>query len=348
MQAPDAAPPPAPEPATASAAASARALPGPAGASLSSGPDLGDLRRRLEEYLAGAKRPATRRGYLADLQDFEDWCAAAEVEALPASPETVALYVTDRARAGLRPSSLQRRLAAISVAHQMAKLETPTRSSLVRTAMQGIRRHHGTAPRQAQAIRLDTLRRLLVGLPEESAAATRDRAVLLLGFAGGFRRSELAALQVADLEETEAGLRVRVRASKTDPEAAGAEVGIPRGRHPETCPVRAVLRWVHVAGLTAGPLFCRVDRWDRVHASTGLTPEAIALILKRALERAGLPVREFAGHSLRAGFATEAAAQGASERAIMRHGRWRSVTTVRRYIRSGELFTENPAAMLGL
>ncbi|HVS42247.1 MAG TPA: tyrosine-type recombinase/integrase, partial [Candidatus Dormibacteraeota bacterium] len=96
-----------------------------------------------------------------------------------------------------------------------------------------------------------------------------------------------------------------------------------------------------------GPLFRRVDRWDRVHPK-GLTPEAIALILKRALQRADLPVREFAGHSLRAGFATEAAAQGASERAIMRHGRWRSVTTVRRYIRSGELFTENPAAVLGL
>jgi integrase len=230
----------------------------------------------------------------------------------------------------------------------MAKLETPTRSSLVRTAMQGIRRRHGTAPRQAQAVRLDTLRRLLEMTRGEGPAATRDRAVLLLGFAGGFRRSELAALQVTDLEVTEAGLRVSVRASKTDPEAAGAEVGIPRGRHPQTCPVTAVVRWIGVAGISAGPLFRRVDRWDRVHATRGLTPEAIALILKRALRRAELPVREFAGHSLRAGFATEAAAQGASERAIMRHGRWRSVTTVRRYIRSGELFTENPAAVLGL
>ena len=310
--------------------------------------ELTELRHRLEDYLAEAKRPATRRAYISDLKDFEDWCTVAKVDALPATAETVALYLADRAGRGLTASTLQRRLAAISVAHQMAKLETPTRSSLVRTAMQGIRRRHGTAPRQAQALRLDTLRRLLEMTRGEGPSATRDRAVLLLGFAGGFRRSELAALQVDDLEATEAGLRIVVRASKTDPEAAGAEVGIPRGRHPQTCPVTAVLRWLSVAGLTTGPLFRRVDRWDRVHPIKGLTPEAIALILKRALQRANLPIREFAGHSLRAGFATEAAAQGASERAIMRHGRWRSVTTVRRYIRSGELFTENPAAVLGL
>ena len=346
MQAPDAPPPSGPEatepPATASTAL-AEAVASPEATRR----ELGELRRRLEDYLAEAKRPATRRAYLSDLTNFEDWCAEQDLDPLPAAAETVALYLAARAGAGLRVSTLQRRLAAISVAPQMAGRETPTRASLVRTAMQGIRRRHGTAPRQAQALRLGSLRQLLAATPGTTATATRDRAVLLLGFAGGFRRSELAALRVTDLEPTGDGLRVTVRTSKTDPEAAGAEVGIPRGRHPETCPVTATLRWVAVAELTDGPLLRRVDRWHRVHEQ-GLTPEAVGLIVKRALARAELPTREFAGHSLRAGFATEAAAQGATERAIMRHGRWRSVTTVRRYIRSGELFTENPAAVLGL
>lgn len=307
---------------------------------------LATLQESVVGYLEAAKAANTRRAYRHDMAHFESWCQSQHLAAVPAEPDTVALYVA--ALAGqARVATIERRLAAISVAHQMQGLEPPTRSSLVRTAMQGIRRRHGSAPRQVTPLRLAVLRRLLQALPEHTAAAVRDRAVLLLGFAGGFRASELAGLALADLEELEEGLVVHLRRAKTDPAGQGRDVAIPRGRHAETCPVSAVGRWISVAGLEAGPLFRRIDRMDRV-ADAGLRPVAISAIVQRACARAGLPAKEYAGHSLRSGFATEAAAQGASERAIMAHGGWRSVQMARRYIRSGELFSENAAAVLGL
>ena len=307
---------------------------------------LATLRGSVVGHLQDAKAANTRRAYRHDMAHFHSWCQSQQLAAVPAEPDTVALYVA--ALAGqARVATIERRLAAISVAHQMQGLESPTRSSLVRTAMQGVRRRHGSARRQVTPLRLPVLRRLLQALPEHSAAAVRDRAILLLGFAGGFRASELAALELADLEELEEGLVVHLRRSKTDPAGQGRDVAIPRGRHPDTCPVRAVLRWVTVAGAESGPLFRRIDKMDRV-ANFGLRPVAISAIVQRACARAGLPHTEYAGHSLRSGFATEAAAQGASERAIMAQGGWRSVQMARRYIRSGELFTENAAAVLGL
>lgn len=297
-------------------------------------------------YLEEAKAANTRRGYAHDMAHFRSWCRSQQLVAVPAEPDTVALYAA--ALAGrARVATIERRLAAISVAHQMKGLESPTRSSLVRTAMQGIRRRQGSAPRQVTPLRLSVLRRILAALPENSAAGVRDRAILLLGFAGGFRASELAALEPADLVELEEGLVVHLRRSKTDPAGQGRDVAIPRGRHPETCPVSAVRRWRSVTGAETGPLFRRIDKVDRV-ADAGLRAVAISAIVQRACARAGLPATEYAGHSLRSGFATEAAAQGASERAIMAQGGWRSVQMARRYIRSGELFTENAAAVLGL
>lgn len=306
---------------------------------------LAALQASVVGYLEEAKAANTRRGYRHDMAHFRTWCQSQQLTAVPAEPDTVALYIA--ALAGqARVATIERRLAAISVAHQMQGLESPTRSSLVRTTMQGIRRRHGSAPRQVTPLRLPVLRRLLAALPEHSAAGVRDRAILLLGFAGGFRTSELAGLDRADLEELEEGLVVHLRRAKTDPAGQGRDVAIPRGRHPETCPVSAVRRWAGVAGAEPGPLFRRIDRRDRV-AAAGLRPVAIAAIVQRACARAGLPATEYAGHSLRSGFATEAAAQGASERAIMAQGGWRSVQMARRYIRSGELFTENAAAVLG-
>jgi site-specific recombinase XerD len=305
------------------------------------------LQLSVEGYLADAKSESTRRAYRSDLAQFEDWCRRTARPAMPASPETVALYLADLAGAGAKASTIQRRLASISVAHQMAGQETPTRSSLVRTTMQGIRRRHGIAPRQATALRLATLRRLLEATPEESAGAVRDHAVLLLGFAGGLRRSEIAALDVGDLRREDEGLMVTVRRSKSDQEGAGRQVALPRGRHALTCPVTAVLRWVTVAGLDDGPLFRRIDRWDHILPER-MSGRTVAEVLRRAAVRAGLDPAEYAGHSLRSGFATEAAAQGAAERAIMEQTGHRSVQMVRRYIRSGGRWKENAAAVLGL
>jgi len=298
-------------------------------------------------YAAASKAPNTIRAYRSDLRDFVEWCQEESLRALPAVPATIALYLTALAQAGARASTLQRRVSALSQAHQLAgHTPSPTADPLVRATMAGIRRAHGTAPAQKTALLTAELRALLAATDPDGLAGARDRALLLLGFAGGFRRSELVSLTV-DLEETADGLRVQLRRGKTDQEGQGREVGIPRGRHPSTCPVRAVQEWRATAGISAGPLFRGVDRHGLV-ARTRLSDRGVARIVQRAAGRAGLDPALYAGHSLRAGLATAAAAGGASERAIMAQTGHRSVTMVRRYIRSGSLFTENAADYAGL
>jgi len=270
------------------------------------------------------------------------------VSPLPATPQTISLYISALADLGAKPSTIQRRLSAISQAHQLAgHTPSPTSDWLVRTTMQGIRRTLGTAPTQKTPVVTAKLRRLLATCPDDTLAGLRDRALLIAGFAGGFRRSELLALDVADLQESSDGLRITVRQSKTDQEGAGREVGIPHGQHPETCPVRTLRAWRAAAGITEGAVFRGVNRHDQVQVGR-LTDRAVALIVKRAADRAGLDSSSYAGHSLRSGLATAAAAGGAPERSIMRQTGHESVVMVRRYIRSGSLFQENAAAYVGL
>jgi integrase len=178
-------------------------------------------------------------------------------------------------------------------------------------------------------------------------SARRDRALLLLGFAGALRRSELAALTIGDLAFGADGLRVRLTRSKADQEGAGAVLGIHYGERPLSCPVRAVRDWVRFVAITEGPVFRSVDRHGNV-GETALAPGSVARIVKRAATQAGLDPAAYAGHSLRAGFATQAAKVGAHERAIMRHTRHKSERVLREYIREGQLFDENPTGELGL
>jgi integrase len=323
---------------------------------------LTELRQATEDHIRRSKAPATQRAYASGFGSFELWCQRHGLVALPAEPDTVALYLTALAEQEAAVATLRMRLVCIAQAHKAAGVLTPTTAEPVRRTMSGIGRTKGTRQRQVAPLRLSTIRAMLKAIPEEAPEedllAIRDRAVLLLGFAGGMRRSELAALDVEDLTEVDEGLDVLIRWSKTDQEGAGRTIGVPRGRHPETCPVIAVQRWLRLADLTAGPLFRRIrpngrpgterrDPLGQVRPDR-LTPQGIARVVQRAAARAGLDPREFAGHSLRAGFATEAAAQGASERSIMRQTGHKSVEMVRRYIRDGERYTDNAAATLGL
>jgi integrase len=217
----------------------------------------------------------------------------------------------------------------------------------VREVRTGVRRTRGAASRGKAALMTEDLRRL-VSLLDQSALGLRDRALLLLGFAGAFRRSELVALDVEDLEFTSQGIRVELRRSKTDQQAEGRPVGIPYGAAIDTCPVRAVERWLeHVRsvmhGYEHGPVFLRLDAGGRLRLAR-LSDRGVARVVQRWAERAGLDSARFAGHSLRAGLATSAAAGGVSERAIMNQTGHRSLTMVRRYIRDGELFRDDNAA----
>lgn len=305
---------------------------------------------QARDYARQAKSKNTRRAYASDWDDFERWCRPYGFVPLPARPETVALYLTALADA-LKPSTLGRRLATISQVHQAAGHDTPTKAAPVRLVWAGIRRAKGTEQRGKAPAVTPELRRMVDTL-DNRLLGVRDRALLLLGFAGAFRRSELVGLDIGDVHAGHDGLTVYIRKSKTDQEGQGRKVGIPYGSHPHTCPVRALAAWLDKSGLnrpelTEGPLWRSVNRHGKMLPGR-LSDRTVALIVKRTAEKAGLDPARYAGHSLRAGFATSAAQAGVSERSIMAQTGHKSVVVARRYIRDGSLFRDNAAAQVGL
>ena len=230
--------------------------------------------------------------------------------------------------------------------HQQAGFESPTRGWAVKQFVQGLRREVGIAPARKRPVLVADLKRILAELPD-SLLGKRDRALLLVGFSGAFRRSELVDLNAEDIEKTAAGLVVTIRRGKTDQEGQGRKLGIPRGSDRATCPLWALEQWCTAAQIDTGPLFRVMNRHGRV-LQKRLSAEGVAIVVKRSVEKFGYDPAAFAGHSLRAGLATSAAAASKSERAIMSQTGHRSVITVRRYIRDGNLFRENAAGDLGL
>jgi len=300
---------------------------------------------QAREYIRASKAESTIRGYRADWGNFCEWCKGHAVCPLPASPEIVASYIAECA-SRLKVGSIQRRLNAIAEAHKAARLESPTVAGMVRNTLKGIKRTIGTAAMQKTAALTDDIRAML-GATDAGLIGLRDRALILLGFAGAFRRSEVVGLDVGDCGFNKDGLTITLRRSKTDQQAEGRKIGIPYGSNPDTCPVRLLQEWTEQAGISSGPLFRSINRHGKLLAGP-LSPADVARIVKKLAERAGLDSTKYAGHSLRAGHATSAAIAGASERSIMNQTGHRSVQMVRRYIRDGSLFRENSAGKLGL
>jgi integrase len=265
--------------------------------------------------------------------------------AVPADAATVALYLTDLSHS-LRPSTITRRMAAISVEHQRHGLVSPTQDPRVREIVRGLRRSLGVATREALPARIGEIRRMVAHLPD-TLAGTRDRALLLVGFASAMRASELVALDVGDIERRDEGVTLLQRRSKTDQEGRQARRALVWGSDPMTCPIAALDRWLAAAEITDGAVFRSVSRHDKVGPER-LTSRAVSLVVKRAAEQAGLDPTGYSAHSLRAGFATTAAANGASERAIANQTGHRSMEVLRRYVRHGTVFTDNAVSTLGL
>jgi integrase len=356
--------------------------------------ELAGLVDGLAELLEHATAAATRRAYESDLAHFTGWAARYGLTAVPAEPQTVALYLAAHENS-LRPATLVRRLSAIAVAHRTAGRPTPTGHELVRRAVAAVRRKYGTRPSAKAALVTAQLgvictRLHAVTLPSAGrdelparrraqharvAAATtlrarRDRALLLVGYAAALRRSELVGLDVGDLREDAAGLVVFVARSKTDQEGLGDFVGIAHGHPPDTCtatcPIRAWREWQVALTTAAGgelpensPAFRPITRHGRLGTPTDggdrharLTGQSVALIVKQAValleDPNRFPPARYAGHSLRAGFATQAAAAGVPLDRIMRQTRHSSVAVALRYLREGDLWRNNPSAALGL
>ena len=287
----------------------------------------------IHNYALAEKSAATRRAYRSDFTAFTTWCGRRALQPIPAAPETVAAFIADQANAGFRASTLGRRVAAIAYAHALAGLEPPTSSKAVRVVLGGARRKIGTKPTQKAPATAERIAAMLADLPD-TLTGRRDGALLALGFAGAFRRSELIALEVADLVFEAEGLRVHIRHSKTDQEGRGQEIAIPRGT--KLRPVSAVQDWLKAAKIKDGPVFRSINRHGRIGAA--LSAQSVALIVKRYAEIAGLDPRDFAGHSLRAGFLTSAAEAGADVLRMMEVSRHKRVETVQGYVRRANGF----------
>lgn len=256
---------------------------------------------KILEFIAAATAPNTRRAYQSDLRHFVLWGGC-----VPATPEQVARYLADHAST-LSMATLARRLVGIRAAHVAPESPDPTKGELVRLTPRGIRRKFGAPQRRVAPLRIEHLS-ALTSILGSSTRDIRDRAVLLVGFAGAFRRSELTAIQCNWVTRTEHGLLIALRKTKTDQESKGRCVVIPLvgGR---ICPVAALEAWLEVSGITDGALFRRVTKSGKVLAK-GLSANTVATIVKRRAAQIGLEPTILSGHSLRAGFATSAAVAG--------------------------------------
>ena len=314
------------------------------------------LFEEAQRYADASRSPQTKRAYQSDWRDFSEWCVEHHLHPLPCAPEYIALYLTDRAST-LKISTLRRRLTAIRQVHKLRGHQLDTKHAAIQSVWGGIRREKGSMEQGKDPLRVELLRLIMLTRPR-TLKGLRDRALILLGFTGAFRRSELVSLNRGDLEFLPQGLRVTLRKSKTDQEGQGMLKSILPGKHEETCCIRALQTWLQASQIQSGPIFRPINRHAQLRARR-LTSHAVAVILKDsirdALRAQGLPehliderVASFSGHSLRAGYVTSAAAEGAEEHAIMRQTGHKRIDTLRRYIREGDLFRHNPLKSMDL
>lgn len=303
---------------------------------------------KSQTYQDAADAPATLRAYASDVENFETWCKRSGLTAFPATPEVVGAYLA-AAGEGYAMQTLRRRVAAIARASGVAGYPLDTKHPSIRETLRGIGRTHGSRGRRAAALTTAELKALSRAC-DASLTGDRDRALLLVGFAGALRRSELVALDADKLTWFDDGFRLLLEKSKTDKEGKGAEVTIVYGRHEATCPVRALRTWLDKAEINTGPVFRKVNKSGRVEARR-LSEDAVRQVLLRRAADAGIKgtiSEPVSPHGLRAGFVTTAYRNGVPDEEIMGHTRHRSLSTMRSYVRRSKLKTTEPAGKLGL
>lgn len=299
---------------------------------------LHDALNSARAFALDEKAGSTRAAYRSDFACFASWCEAVGQGSLPASPASVAGYLAALAERRLKPSTIGRRLAAIKYAHSISGHPDPTSDRNVRAVHRGVRRRLGTRPDQKHPATAKAIAAMIRKIPSDTLAGRRDRALLLLGFAGALRRSELVALNVEDIETAAGGILLHIKRSKTDQEARGETVPVLTGKR--LMPVDALNAWLSAANLSTGALFQRIGKGGKLTGER-LTGQSVALIVKKYARAAKLDAAQFSGHSLRAGLVTEALAHGADVFAVADQGRWRKLETVREYDRRAKAFQNN-------
>lgn len=310
---------------------------------------LRSLEKRADFFAAASLSTSTKKAYETDWKHFFGWCLRHELEALPSTPETVCLYLTDMADSSAAVSTIIRRLTSITAIHAAAGEFSPVKDDRVGRVLKGIKRQCGSAPEQARAIAWKDLKKI-VSHCDSLMIGLRDSALLTFGWASALRRSELVALNVGDLEIIDEGIIVTVRHSKTDQEGKGQKIGIPRAKN-DLCPVVTIERWLKRRSEKVlspdEPVFVKIGaggrgKWWWAIAGDRLSDRMVSSVVKQYAGLAGLDPSQYSAHSLRRGFATEAGARGIPERIISRHTRHRSIQVLRGYIDDGTIWHDNP------
>lgn len=299
---------------------------------------------KSKQRLSKTKSENTLRAYESDWKDFADWCTHNNVPALPAAPETLVNYLSYLTDHEIKANTLSRRISAISENHKATGYidDNPCRGGLVRSALDAIRREVGTYQQGKTPIVIETLTDLSRYFDLSTLSGIRDRALLFIGFMGALRRAELVSIDMEDISFSEAGIIILIKRSKKDQDGHGEDVAIPYNKsNYRLCAVTALKEWIAAAGIKTGSIFRPITKYQSIKKER-LTNQSVALIIKKYAALAGYDAKQFAGHSLRRGFATSAAQHEVDERSIMNQTRHKSEKMVRRYIEQGNLFRNNP------
>ena len=292
--------------------------------------DIKGLELETIKNLRNSKSINTLRAYQSDYNDFSLFCSKNGFQAMPTQPKILALYITHLASYS-KYSTLKRRLASISILHKTKGHYIDTKHPIIIENLMGIKRTNGSNQKGKKPLLINDLKLLINAIDkskEKNIRKIRDKALVLIGFSGGFRRSELVDIEYEDIEFVEEGVKIFVKRSKTDQSGEGMTKAIPYFDSINFCPVKALNKWVVVAELKNGKIF-------------NISDKSVALIIKKYANYAGLDAHRYAGHSLRSGFATSTAESGAEERNIMAMTGHKSTEMVRRYIKEANLFKNN-------
>jgi len=304
--------------------------------------DLKLLHEATLNNLKSSKANNTLRAYKSDFKDFGRFCAKHNLNSLPTEPKIVSLYLTHLSK-NSKISTLRRRLVSISMVHKLKGYYLDTKHPIIIENLMGIRRISGSIQKGKKPLLINHLKLLINVINEQKIdeiMKSRDKTIILIGFGGGFRRSEIISIDYEDLEFVPEGLKIIIRRSKTDQFGEGMIKGLPFFNNEIYCPVKNLHKWLEISGIKSGPIFRRFSKGSSL-TDKRLTDQTVVLIIKKYLNLAGIENKNFAGHSLRSGFATVAAESGADERSIMKMTGHKTTQMVRRYIKEANLFKNN-------
>ena len=305
--------------------------------------DLKTLQEETLLNLKNSKANNTIRAYKSDFKDFVLFCVQNGFKSLPSEPKIVSLYLTQLSTKDIKISTIKRRLVSIGVIHKLKGHYLDTKHPSIIENLMGIKRRKGVNQLGKKPLLINNLKKIINVIDEqqkEKIKKFRDRSIILIGFSGGFRRSEIVGLDYDDLEFVKEGLKINIKRSKTDQFGEGSIKGLPFFDNSEYCPVVSIQNWIEISKISSGPLFRRFSKGSNL-TEKRLTDQTVALLIKNYLNLAGIDSRNYSGHSLRSGFATTAAEAGVEERSIMAMTGHKSSEMVRRYIKDANLFKNN-------